>query len=143
MKKNKFKKNCAHFGGRLCLLRLISRHYLNQLFQPGKELVGNFSNFKFSKILRICYKGLLLQKVSLRNQTARKSIRLSCSNLGIAFNSTWKTAFWVGFHSLFPSCFNMMIIEAVIESWNGASEIGNERERERAREMMAIVCRIV
>jgi hypothetical protein len=44
---------------------------------------------------------------------------------------------------LFPSCFNMMIIEAVIESWNGASEIGNERERERAREMMAIVCRIV
>jgi hypothetical protein len=24
----------------------------------------------------------------------------------------------------------MMIIEAVVESWNGASEIGNERERD-------------
>ncbi len=128
------------FGpGRLCLLRLISRHYLNQLFQPGKELVGNFSNFNFSKILRICKKKerkSALAKVSLRNQTGRKSIRLSCSNLGIAFNSTWKTALWVGFHSLFPSCFNMMIIEAVVESWNGASEIGNEIDREREREMM-------
>jgi hypothetical protein len=35
----------------------------------------------------------------------------------------------------------MMIIEAVVESWNGASEIGNEIERER--EMMTIVCKIV
>jgi hypothetical protein len=35
---------------------------------------------------------------------------------------------------LFPSCFNMMIIEAVVESWNGASEIGNEIHRERERE---------
>ncbi len=36
----------------------------------------------------------------------------------------------------------MMIIESVVESWNGASEIGNEIEREREM-MMTIVCRIV
>jgi hypothetical protein len=132
MKKNEIQEKLCTFLGRLCLLRLIvSRHYLNQLFQPGKELVGNFSNFLIFRKFSVFAKKSALAKVSLRNQTVRKSTRLSCSNLGIAFNSTWKTALWVGFHSLFPPCFNMMIIEAVVESWNGASEIGNERERER------------
>jgi hypothetical protein len=35
----KIQEKLCTFLGRLCLLRLISRHYLNQLFQPGKELV--------------------------------------------------------------------------------------------------------
>jgi hypothetical protein len=69
-------------------------------FSAWKRIGWKFLEFLIFRKFSVFAKKSALAKVSLRNQSVRKSTSLSCSNLGIAFNSTWKTALWVGFHTL-------------------------------------------